>query len=1539
MNGELRQAIVRILKRSGDTAGTGFVIAETGLIATCAHVIEGGGWSRGELVNVVFHATNDKRSAHVECWRDSGQQDVAILRLDSDLPEVVVPVLLGSSSGTDDHPIKTFGFPEDKEVEGMPGGGEVVGSTTEAGYEVLGLRSHEITAGFSGAPVLDMSTQRVIGMVTSISRPDEFGRMGQSAFVTPTETLREICPALQLSDVCPYRGLHAFGETDSSFFFGRDALVQRLLDKLKQEPSFLAVLGPSGSGKSSLVQAGLIPNLKQGKLSGSQRWGVKLIRPFSDPFEELSKAGFPLPNEELKIRTAQWLKQHPNNDRIVLAIDQFEEVFTGCSQRLCGTFLQQLTDLLDSGEPVTVILTMRDEFYAHFTQEAPALVSWIERGTANVPSSLTQAELIDIVEKPATAVGLRFEAHLVETIVKDAMELDHDGAGRIGRSTVLPLLEFALTQLWELRLEGVFCHDPYRNRVSGVTGALTNWADREFRRIEQSQRPLALRVLTDLVYLGDESKGIPDTRRRRPASELWRNENERQQVQDIVQPFIAARLLVTGGDSIELIHDALLREWGLLGSRLRQDRIFLRWRQEIESRVEGWVKTAPADIRKRDVGKLLGGGDLIEAERWMPTRGDDLSEAEHGFVEESLRQREAQNKRDAEQKRELEQALARAERQLAVSESQRLAFAARAVSMARPETALLLACEAVKRDHSPLTEELLRDALDNVPWQVTAFEAHSKGVNSALFSDDAESILTASDDGTARLWDLRGECLVRFSGHTESVTSAVFSPDNRTILTTSEDGTARLWDLGGRCSATLKYPTERGYHSYLTRGAFSPDGSLILVCDYDEAWLWQINGTPVPTIWDARQKLSAYYDARRRDPSTPLEESDRIWDEGHVDRIFSAAFSPDGERVVTASKDGTARIWNISNHSQTILKGHESMVINAIFSPIDGKMVLTGSMDNTARLWTVDGELIAILSGHAADVGHLAFSPDRGLILTAVHGGGTQDPVVRLWDSSGNPVMAIETGHIDWIRDVAFSPDGKKILTASSDGTARLFNVHGATLGIFKGHLDRVESVAFNRNGKLMVTGSHDGTARLWEDAESLLPTIKNHSKPVTNAIYGSHGSYIFTSSLDGTTCLSDQDGQCLATYSGRSDLDDNVLSPDERHLLTVEEETGHVKLWELPVLRQAPKRKVEFSDVHLAKAQEPAPLAILAFGGDTSSGFHNRKAVFSSTGKRILTAGGTAELWDREGQLINMLRGPNLNSREWLTVDFGMFSPDGQHILTGSINGSVWVWNADGDLIGSFLADGGSAGDNLFSLAFSPDGGRILTTVRQQASLWDLAGSLQVELRCNTNKVKRGLFSPLGDRILTVAEAAIPDVRLWDSEGELIARLSATGGEWAPIAFDSDGKRLCVVDGNVIKIWDHAGDPITSLVAERGTWIKGVSFSPDGEHLLAASSAGVAQLWSIAAGSLQKTFKGHTAEVNSAAFSRDGRKILTASSDGTARQFVLKLDELIASAARRTARCLDSQEIAEFNVRTPLLFDPKQVVAVHPLLPARRVS
>src|SRR6266700_2189103 len=267
--------------------GTGFVVVDDGLIATCAHVL---GPSRPEKALVVFQGSGEQREAVVlaESWRAEEAEDIALLRVSGELPTGILPLPLGSSLGTEGHPLTTFGYPNIGEIEGARGTGTILGHgmNTKAGQPLLQLRSNEITEGFSGAPVWDEVRRRVVGMVVIAARTDPLGKLSETAFATPAETLRAISPALQVSDVCPYRNLEAFTETDAMFFRGREHVIETLVDNLQNEPRLLAVFGASGSGKSSVVQAGLIPRLRNGAVPGSDRWEIIVTRPTDTFFKQ-----------------------------------------------------------------------------------------------------------------------------------------------------------------------------------------------------------------------------------------------------------------------------------------------------------------------------------------------------------------------------------------------------------------------------------------------------------------------------------------------------------------------------------------------------------------------------------------------------------------------------------------------------------------------------------------------------------------------------------------------------------------------------------------------------------------------------------------------------------------------------------------------------------------------------------------------------------------------------------------------------------------------------------------------------------------------------------------------------------------------------------------------------------------------------------------------------------------------------------------------------------------------------------------------------
>ncbi len=643
----LELSILRILDAQGETVGAGFVVSEN-LVVTCAHVVDDAGCAPGGAIRFVFHATGEEWQAQVDTvlWRPADQEDVAFLRLEGDLPEGIQPVLLGASEGTDGHPFTTLGFPDANPQGGVYGDGHILGETRlgAEGIKVLQLSSPQVTPGFSGAPVYDTTSERVIGMVTAIADPDRHGRLGETAFITPTETLRAICPQLQLSDICPYRGLVAFTEADARFFHGRQDLIDRLVKSLKRQPRFLAVLGPSGSGKSSLVQAGLVPALRKGAIPGSEGWKILVTRPGAEPFHQLAGLGLQGAEQDLVEAVKGWLRDRSTVPQLLLVLDQFEELLMDCPQEVQERFVAGLVGLLDAPLPVVVIPVLRDDFYPRFTRQADKLLPWVDSGGLfNIPTELTEQDLSEIIRKPAESVGLQFAAGLVADIIQDVQQASPT---RSGRSAVLPLLEFTLTQLWERRQEGMLTHENYQ-AIGGVAGGLAQWADHTYYALGQSERGLAQRILIDLVHLGDESRDLPDSRRRRSVVELIPSPGEEEATLKVIKGLADARLLVTGsdGETVEIIHEALLREWMQLQGWIRADRRFLAWRQELEPRIESWRMCGEEE------GALLHGLLLAEAENWLQQRGADLDEEERIYIqhstdlrEQAARDREARNK-------------------------------------------------------------------------------------------------------------------------------------------------------------------------------------------------------------------------------------------------------------------------------------------------------------------------------------------------------------------------------------------------------------------------------------------------------------------------------------------------------------------------------------------------------------------------------------------------------------------------------------------------------------------------------------------------------------------------------------------------------------------------------------------------------------------------------------------------------------------------------------------------------------------------------
>lgn len=532
---ELLPAVAQIVGPDDQVAGAGFLVAEN-ILVTCAHVVRAAESGPGGTVRVDFpHVEGVPRAEGLVLdapWRDPEDDDVAVVRLSgtSGTPAAGVGGLpLGSASGSRGHQVRSFGFPAQAPAGGHFGfgvAGDLIPASENRGLYLQLTAANDLTTGFSGGPVVDEVTGLVIGMLTEITAPDDHERGQGIAYVTPTEVLREAWPDLTEQDVCPYRGLDSFTADEAQWFEGRTDAVRQVLASLADHRVTL-LLGPSGSGKSSLVQAGVLPALAAGGLPGSDTWLPVLVRPRQDLLNELERGGLPgVESDGIVAAVSHRLALEPGRQRLVLIVDQFEELLTQPStgrqrkRRLAAT--EQITIAVRSHARVSVLLIMRDDFYPQQAALAPKLLEAAMPGLLNIPGTLSEEDLYAIITRPAQNAGAHFERGLPEQIVSDVLATNPNPEGTTTRRapvTVLPLLELALSQLWQRRHDGYLTHDAYR-RIGGVTGSLTTWCDTALEQLPSEHLPVARRILTSLVRPADPERNIPAVRAQVSLKEL-----------------------------------------------------------------------------------------------------------------------------------------------------------------------------------------------------------------------------------------------------------------------------------------------------------------------------------------------------------------------------------------------------------------------------------------------------------------------------------------------------------------------------------------------------------------------------------------------------------------------------------------------------------------------------------------------------------------------------------------------------------------------------------------------------------------------------------------------------------------------------------------------------------------------------------------------------------------------------------------------------------------------------------------------------------
>ncbi len=718
----------------------------------------------------------------------------------------------------------------------------------------------------------------------------------------------------------PYQGLAAFGEEDADYFFGRENFVDKLVEATNQQP-LVGVIGPSGSGKSSVVFAGLIPKLKK-----EGNWLIEIFKPGKDPFLPLAfglvRQLEPEAGETHKMREAmglasdfqqgritvqqvidQILERNPGK-RLLLVADQFEELYTLCQvKEEQKRFADELLATIPQ-ENITLVFTLRADFYGYVLSYRPFRDA-LETYTPKLLSSMKREELQQAIELPAQKLDVQLEDQLTQRILDDVGQEPGN----------LPLLEFALTRLWEKQKHRTLTHSAY-NEIGGVKKAIANHAEQVYQQLNETEKQQAQRIFLQLVRPGE---GTEDTRRVATREEVG------EENWNLVSYLAGhqARLVVTGRqeteDTVEVVHEALIREWLTLRGWMNVNRQFRTWQERLKVALREWKKN------NHDAGNLLRGAPLSVAEEWLQKRADEMTQEERDFIQASLKDQNRQKRI----------------RQLAVlslaggflltlglagmasfglwkariNEINGLAQYSDALLSLDGSKAVKTSLKAVLQmrrtpwvdaDTHTQVELALLNIVSNVAAPNT-LGGHVNWVRAVSFSPDGKLLATASGDNTVKLWDAStGKEIKTLTGHTNSVNGVSFSPDGKLLATASGDNTVKLWDAS--------------------------------------------TGKEIKTLT------------------------------GHTNWVNGVSFSPDGKLLATASGDNTVKLWDLSTGKVIkMLTEHTNSVNGVSFSP-DGKLLATTSGDNTVKLWDAStGKEIKTLTGHTNSVNGVSFSPDGKL--------------------------------------------------------------------------------------------------------------------------------------------------------------------------------------------------------------------------------------------------------------------------------------------------------------------------------------------------------------------------------------------------------------------------------------------------------------------------------------------------------------------------------------------------------------------------------
>jgi len=1263
----------------------------------------------------------------------------------------------------------------------------------------------------------------------------------------------------------PYKGLRAFQESDSADFFGRKELVNRLLNRMQENHPlnrFLAVVGPSGSGKSSVVKAGLIPALRQGALKNSDKWFFVEMVPGTYPFEELEAALLRIAinppaslltqlkedKDGLRRAIKRVLPEDPETE-LFLLIDQFEEIFTLVDDEAKRTlFMESLIEAVqDSNSRLNIIITIRADFYDKPLYYAEFGETIRQRSEVVLP--MNPEELRAAITDPAERVGLQVEDILAQEIIKDVQE--QPGA--------LPLLQYALTELYERREARRLTLNAYQE-IGGISGALARRAEELYLSQTPEKQEVTRQIFLRLVSLGE---GTEDTRRRILLSELLNMQKSDEVINSTLDAFGKYRLLTFDHDplnrepTVEVAHEALIRQWTRLKDWINNLRDDLRQHAKLTSATKEWVGS------KKDSSFLATGTRLTQLREWANVTDILLTEDESNYVAASIQRLEAEQKAEAE----------RQAREEALEERSR-------------------------RFLQGLVATLTIGLLVAVVLAIFAFNAQSEAERNA---DEAERQAQIAETNEAEAEEQRESAEANAA---EAETQREIAEANAAEAETQRE----IAEANAAEAETQREIAETNADTAIEQQNIAQ--SLALVANARNAISEHSPNLALTLALEASQVLNPPLpEVERTLTQTVYGPGVRYRLEPHNGSVMDIVISNDGRLAASGAVDGTVAIWDIE--SRTIihtLTGHTGAVLGLDFSD-DGTMLATGSIDQNIIIWDVEtGEQrLIIQGGHADDINEVIFHPD-GQRLFAASGNFNSDDVdnyLRLWDVETGELIR-EYDHIGAVLEIDISPDGQHVVTTSGGAVdvegeeeryAIIWDIEtGEIIQQIGKFIGMPRHVTYSPDGSLLAVGNWDtensGVVRVFDAATGEpVQLFYGHPNIITQVVFTPDGEQLISVSWDATMRIWDlRTGTEVEQYTVANDrVLSLALSPDGNIAITGLGNAGEDYI----------EDNFQDNGIYIWDLENSSQTAI-AEGHDDwlwSVAVHPNGETFATGAGSLFEPeqDNTVRIWDVEtGDELMVLDGHTH------TVDSITYLADGTQLLSASWDTTVILWNTDtGEEIRRY--EGGHT-DYIEILALSPDESTFLTAghdglvVHWDVETGDIINTFVIHApdeEDNTVDVNTVMFTPQG--FITGDENG--DIIEWNLEtGEEIRCFA--GHDAAMITLDMNSTNTMFASSSkdgTARTWDYeTGNSLRQFIGHNN-WVNEVIFTVDDQAIITVGADTTVRVWDIASGEEIRRYEGHTDWAVAVAITPDGTRIVSGSDDDTARvwRFARNIDEL----------------------------------------------